>query len=122
MKSLILYFYFQKFLKASTLETEDLKSKVLDLEAKNSKLKETPAKQDEELLLSGHQQFVIQTEASEAVAASIKDKAKVAKLSAEVEGHRTDVEKLHEDTSIIKEDLVQLEETHAEVSEQLKVA
>jgi hypothetical protein len=49
-------------------------------------LKETLSRQDEELLLLGCQQSVIQTEAFKAVIARIEAKAKVAKLSAEVEG------------------------------------
>ena len=122
MKSLILYCYFQKFSEASAPETKDLKSKMAELEAKNAKLKETVSKQDEELLLLGHQQAVIQTEASEAITARIEAKAKVAKLLAEVEGLWAEVGELQKDNSIINKDLGQLEETHVEVSKQLKVA
>ena len=53
MKSLILYYY-EKFSETSAPETKDLKSKVAKLEAKNANLKETLARQDEELMFLGH--------------------------------------------------------------------
>ena len=64
---------------------------------------------------------MIQAEASEAVAARVEAEAKATKQSTKVEGLRAEVEKLQEDNSIIKEDLVQLEETHARVLEQMKI-
>jgi hypothetical protein len=55
MKSMLLYCYFWKFFKDSTLDIESLKKKLVESEAENAKLKEMVTWQDEELLLTFQQ-------------------------------------------------------------------
>jgi hypothetical protein len=53
MKSMVLYCHFRKFFDDSSSETEALKTKLAVSKAENSKLRETLAQQDKELLLVG---------------------------------------------------------------------
>ena len=63
VKSLLLYSYSQKVSGAQEW-TESLRKKLNESEQENTKLKETLAKQDEELLILGKHSSVMQCEAS----------------------------------------------------------
>jgi uncharacterized membrane protein len=68
-------------------------------------LKETVAKQDEELLALGRQQSLMHAEASETVAAKAKAESRITELLSELEGLQAEVRKLQEENSIVREDL-----------------
>jgi hypothetical protein len=53
MNSIVQYCYFWKFFIDLALENDSLRNRLAESEAKNAKLKETIARQDEGLLLTG---------------------------------------------------------------------
>jgi ribosomal protein L17 len=97
-----------------------LKTKLAASEAENSKLKETLAQQDKELLLVSQQQSIFQAEAFETATTRAKAESRISELTIELESLRAAHGQLQEDHSILREDLGQLKEKHAEVVEQLK--
>ncbi|KAB8586120.1 hypothetical protein FH972_025775 [Carpinus fangiana] len=119
-QALVESFPMKKFFDDSSSKTEALKTKLATSEAENSKLKETLAQQDKELLLVGQQQSSNQEETSETAVARAKDESKISELTVELENLLAAHGQLQEDHSILKEDLSQLEERHAEVLEKMK--
>ncbi|XP_059435561.1 uncharacterized protein LOC132168582 [Corylus avellana] len=94
MRSLVLYCYFWKVANDSTTKTNTLQGLVTDLEAENARLKEVVAKQDEELLLLGQQQSIMQAETSEMATARTRAESKATELAAEIEGLRAEINRL----------------------------
>jgi predicted nuclease with TOPRIM domain len=120
MKSTVLYCHLRKFYNDSSSETEALKTKLTAFEAENSKLKETLAQQDKELLLVGQQQSIVQVEASKTIATRARAESRISEFTIELENLQATHGQLQEDHSILKKDLSQLEERHTKVLEQLK--
>jgi predicted nucleic acid-binding Zn-ribbon protein len=99
-----------------------LKKKLTDIEEENTKLKESLARQDEELLNFSKLTSVVQYEASEASMVRDRAEAKLAKLFEEFKSLKAEHFKLQENHSILNEDLGQLEEKHSETLEQSNVS
>ena len=88
----------------------------------NTKLKESLAKQDEELLILGRHSSVMQYEAFEASKARDRAEAKLAKLYEELKSLQAEHAELQEDHSILKEDQRQLEEKNSGILEELEAS
>lgn len=84
MKRICLYCDFIKFLQSSASETEELKKNLEESEAEKAKLRELMAQQDNDLLLAGQQQSLLQTEATQATESSAKANSRILGLEAEL--------------------------------------
>jgi vacuolar-type H+-ATPase subunit I/STV1 len=133
LRSTVLYCYLRK-VSASDDGPEGLRKKLTEAKEESANLKKVVAKHEEDLRVLGEHSAMMECEASDASKARDQAKAKLSKLSEEVELLRSENTKLREDHrvlqaknaelqedhSILKEDLGQLEEKHSDVLEQLK--
>jgi predicted nucleic acid-binding Zn-ribbon protein len=122
----ILYYYFRK-VSATGDGLEDLKKRLVEAKEELAMLKKVVAKNEEDLRVLGEHSAMMVCEAFDASKARDRVKAKLSKLSEEVEGLCAKNAKLREEHRIfqaknveLQEDLGQLKEKHFEVLEQLK--
>ena len=119
VKSLLLYSYARK-VSVTQARAEGLRKKLVDIVQENAKLRETLAKQDEELLILGRHSSVMQCEASKASMAKDQAEAKLAKLFEELKSLQAEHAELQKDYSILKEVHRLLKEKNSEVLGELE--
>lgn len=108
MKSICMYYNFKSHIHTSASETEDLKKKFEESKVEKALLRGLMAQQENELLLSGQRQSLLEIQASEA-------NSQIQGLEAQLMASKENSKRLEEDHSIIKEDLKQLKEKFIEV-------
>ena len=90
---MLIYSYFRK-VSTSEEEARSLRKKLTEVEKENAKLKETVAKQNEDLLTLGKHLSIMECEASEASMARDRVEAKFAKLLEEFKSLQAEHAKL----------------------------